>query len=354
MRREVNILLWRRSRNPGFPVIPALLGIDAAAVELAGFEELAPVQAASSAGRSPAEVAALTDAIIGRFPRVLPDSSDDPVHRWVRRMSRTLHTIAPSDREVLQEAGRRLDLPFDLSVEWAHEDACRLLAAQLIGHGLPGLRLVRALSEVSHGMDAGPFTKLSLDALPSWVDAEAARLVLPQRRGEDPRRMTVLLDVAHEELAEDYVARAMCREVLAYECVTVRALPTGESPADEVLADCRDAVRGMLALPADEPLTPDAPRIPDKVHYLLLHPGEAPPAAVAAAAVRLHGECPWLVVVVLGAGDRITSAMLTEAGAGLVVRIEPALGPAAQQQAVQLRREVGRLATETYGDGRTR
>jgi TIR domain len=351
VRREVNILLWRRSLNPAFPVIPALLGIDAADVEAAGFEELGPVQAASSAGVSPADAEALIDAVMARFPPVPPGRGRDPLQRWIRDIARALNTVAPADRDVLEEAGLELGLPSDLPVDWAHEDACLLLAAQLLGKGLPGMRLLRAMSDLSRGMDGAPFGRLVPSVLPSWVDAEAARLVLPPRRDEDPIRMTVLLDVTAMEVAVDYVARAMCQgdKDNNFECLTIQVGPNAEATADEVLATCIAAVRGVLTLPPRMRLSVDVPRIPGKVYYLLLHPDSAPPAAVAEAAVRLHDECPWLIVVVLGDGSRITVDMLVQAGATAVIRIEPALDPNDELLATQLRRDIVMLADRTYG-----
>jgi len=349
VRRETNILLWRRARNKGFVVIPALLAISEGEVAATGLTELAPVQAARCDGTGEADRDAVVEAIMERFPETLPEVAGDPLCRWLQRIARNLHTIQLYERDVLQEAGRHLDLPADLAVEWAHEDACRLIAAQMIGAGLPDRRLELALSAVVRSMDIGPFAKLRSESLPAWVDAEAARLVLPERRDTEPDRKTVYLDVSSEEIAVDYIARAMCREVSDYDHVTVKALPVGEHPEQEILQSCRAAVRTMLVLDDDDPLTPDVVRPRGKVHYLVLHPGLAPPAAVATAAATLRQECRWLVMVVLSGGGRMTPAILASAGIADVVLVEPRLAPDDEIQARQLRRAVARLTAENFG-----
>jgi hypothetical protein len=349
VRRETNILLWRRARNPAFTVIPALLGVRAGDVARAGFSELLPVQALRCAATGEAEGDLLVDGVLAAFPPTVPEPADDPMCRWLRRISRALHTIPAPDRDALRQAASRLGVPDDYPVEWSHEEACRLLAAQLLGRGLPGGRLEKAMWDVAQVLDLGPLSKLRTDALPAWVDAEAARLVLPPRRGEEPDRMVVLLDVTGVELAEDYLARAMCREIPDYDSAAVTALPVGESATDDVLGSCRRTVCAMLGLPSHEPLGPAAPRTAGKAYYLLLHPGEAPPYAVAQAVRELREQCPWLIIVVLSAGGRITREHLAGAGVTEVVLVEPPLAPGDEALAWQTRTAVDGMPAKIYG-----
>jgi hypothetical protein len=349
VRREINILLWRRSRNPSLLVVPALLAVGSAAVEAAGMSELEPVQAAKCPGTTDADVELVVEAITARFAETTRASGDDPLCRWLRRVTRALHTVPQSERDVLKRAARFLGVPEDMPVEWGREEACRLLAAQFLGAGLRGRRLEHALWAVAESLDSGPFRKLRTDALPSWVDAEAARRVLPPRRGVDPHRMTVFLDLNDLILAGDYLARAMCRAVPDYDYVALEVPSTSEFPADEVLDGCRSAVRRMLCLDDDEVLSPTAERPEDKIHYLLVHPGEAPGSAVASALVALHGECPWLVVVALGASGRLTPDLLVQAGVDDLVLVEPALPPSDEKRARQLRQAVVDMAARVFG-----
>jgi hypothetical protein len=347
--REVNILLWRRSRNPGLLVVPALLGIDAAAVSAAGMDELDPVQAVKCAGNSDRDAEWLVEAITTRFSGAVPVPGDDPLRNWLRRVARALHTVRQSERDVLRRAAHHFDVPAHLPIEWGREDACRLLAAQFLGAGLRGRRLEHALWEVSESLDQGPFGKLQNDALPAWVDAEAARRVLPPRRGVEPDRMTVFLDVNNLDVAGDYVARAMCRAVPDFDYVKMEAQPVGESAVEETLDNCRAAVRRMLCLEHGRALSPNVERPEHKAHYLLLHPGRVPGSAIARAVLALHQECPWLIVVVLGADGRMTPEVLMAAGLHDVVVVEPALLPDDEQRAIQLRKAVVGMTAQVFG-----
>lgn len=348
VRREVNILLWRRARNPALVVVPALLGIDAQDANQAGYEELAPVQALRCPYDDGAGEDQLVAGIVGCFPPSLPEPEDDPLCKWLRRIARTLHTVPAPYRDALPQAARWLGVPDDHPVEWSHEEGCRLLAAQLLGRGLLGRPLERAMWELAQSLDRDSLSRLITDALPTWVDPEAARRVLPARRGEDPDRMVVLLDVASEELAADYLARAMCREIPDYEFTWVVMPPVGEAAVDEVLDSCRLAVRYMLCLADHEPLEPSAPHDRDKVYYLLLHPGAAPPYAVARAVRVLHQECPWLVVVVLAAGGRMTMPILSGAGITDIVLVKPPLEPGDETRARQTRTAVRSMPSRAY------
>ena len=347
--REAHILLWRRALNPAFTVVPALLAIGSGPVREAGLSELTPVQAARCDGTADSDVTLVVERILTVLPPTLPDLADDPMRRWLRGISRTLHLIPHFDRDVLREAGRHLDLPDDPDFEWGHEEACRLVAAQLLGQGLQGRRLELALTKLSKSLDADPFGRLTLDSLPSWVDASAARLLLPPEPGTEPDRMTVFLDLSTTDLAVDYIARAMCREVENYECLVITALPSGESPADDLLTACRALIREELALGPNDLLGPDTLRPEGKVHYLVLDPGEIPGEAVLEAASALHDDCPWLVIILLGGGQKLTPGMLTAAGFRNAVPVEPSLTPADEHRARQLRRAVTKIMEKRYG-----
>jgi hypothetical protein len=284
VRREINLLLWRRALGSPLTIVPAELSPtkDTGAPELADLRELQFVTSD--------EPALLAAAIAARLPDLsspVVDSSDR-MRLWLVDVMSCLRDV--TEHEPLRAAARALDVHQE---DWhfpSIDEGQRFLAHLLLGPTQVG-RIHTAIEHVARPA-AGRLKQLVGLVAPAWVDGEAARALLP-----DQRQTCAVLNAEYTETAEQYVRRAACC-ALNYRTAQVGVV-TGEDLETELLRDCEQAVRDLADLLPDEELTDDVTPLPNQVCFLLVHLNDTAPASVAKVVLGLQTRFAWLNVVVL-------------------------------------------------------
>ncbi|MER6915297.1 toll/interleukin-1 receptor domain-containing protein [Streptomyces sp. NPDC000594] len=327
VRREVNILLWRRALNPRFRVIPVLMGsMTSQRLRDEGFTDVLPVEFARDNGpdagpgtgpdagpgtgpdaeldaeldAGPDATERLADAVLERFPEQpapgegTEGSDTDPMRHWVGRIADQLGQ-AGSDRPLLK-AARVLGIREDeLGHVRADAGACRLLAHRMLGT-VAGAPLKSALMELSGSLGTDQLNRLIAQLLPIWVNGESARHILPPPNRSGSR--AVVLNACQQSTAQHYVDRAMCLQIDRYHVESAGGLPLGEDAAEELTEECVEAVRKLLNHPPGWPPERFRPR-EGVLHCLSVDVAGLRPAVVAGAVGALRHRFPWLVLLLL-------------------------------------------------------
>jgi len=300
VRREADILMWRRSFNGSLLVLPVLVGdVTAEDVREAGFGDLSEVQmthqvpTTASLKLSPSEAAL---EILDRFPDLPRHEDDDLVSRWVEDIAAQFAQVWTVDR--LPRVGAALGLPErDLSSLVPQSDvSCGFLAAQML-HTHEATRLDKALREISRHMDGSALDHLVHLVLPVWIDPTSARWILPPGWGRD--RHAVVLNVQNPETGAYYLGRAFCMDGSRYCCLTVGTGPCGEEdPETELRNACERAIRSVFGMTSRHALE-DAPEQADCHTYLILDAEHCTLEQAAKVVDWLHEKLPWLHVLVI-------------------------------------------------------
>ncbi len=270
VRREVNILMWRRALTGAPYVVPALVGdVGLAEVRAQGFGDIAPLHMARSVSDAAPERRgeALAESILERFAEV-PDGADtqDSMRRWLDQIAGYLQQVTDDDR--LVEMGRRLDIgEEDLGRLRLPVGADRYLAYQLLGSTLQ-VRLDSAVWEIVEYLRDDLRLFLTLIA-PTWVDGEIARKLLPSV--QTPQGFVVALNLHDQRIGRQHLYRAFCGDSPRYRYRTAGGQARGENGRDELLAECLAAVRKLAGLPSYRPIEAahEHPR-PGVGHYLII------------------------------------------------------------------------------------
>ncbi|MGW1954325.1 toll/interleukin-1 receptor domain-containing protein [Streptomyces sp. NPDC001920] len=295
VRREVNILMWRRALDASVFVVPVLLGdLTTGAVKMAGLEELRPVQFARTAKGEVQDAEALAELVLDRFAD-LPDAAvgENPMSGWLDRLDTYLSQARPKD--ALARAATALGLPQAyLPKVTAQQGGCLFLAHQFLVASPK--RMEKAVYGLGPALQAGTLSRLIRELACVWVDAEAARGVLPEP-GCVPREMTVLLNAGKKGTAELYIQRANCGDPGRYQTEVVGDLPTGEDRTGERVRDWERTVRReFFGFAEDDHDLPED--LFDRLHYLVIDKLGPPDTEFVEAVERLHGTFSWLIVMV--------------------------------------------------------
>jgi len=302
VRREVNILMWRRALWPSLRVLPVLVGnVTPDQFENRGFEDLLSlecVQLPHEHGEDACEYAQkLAAAALGEFAE-LPDvrHESDHMRRWVEDVAALLETIDVPG--ALRDAGRALGIENeDLHHLEAHAGAGRLLAHHMLAMAsTTGLR--EALYEIARKrrLSRDDLTLLVALLTPTWIDGDAARLLLPSD-GLHTKRL-VALNARDPDTAGQYVDRAMCRQIKYYRFHAAGGIPMGEDALEDLVTQCVDAVRQVLRAPKWQDHRKFRPR-EDFLHCLILNVRSVRAQLVEQVVARLHDLFPWLLIVLL-------------------------------------------------------
>ncbi|MER5597105.1 toll/interleukin-1 receptor domain-containing protein [Streptomyces sp. NPDC002265] len=298
VRREVNILMWRRALGAPLLIVPVLVGdLGTGAVKQAGLEELRPIQFARTGQGEPHDAQALADQVLDQFTH-LPEQAtrEDPMSAWLEQLGQYL-AEARNNPGMLAKAARILQID---SVHLPEIDSgsggCLFLAHQFLV--APPARMEQALKALAPSLQDQTIRRLVAALTATWVSEEAARKVLPSP-GERPHEMTLLLNARKRETAEDYIRRATCDDHLGFETRSVETLPTGEDRVGERFRSWEDAVWKEFfdADTVEDRWYPDD--LETRTHYLVIKDRHPPDMAVAEAVGLLHGEFSWLIVLVL-------------------------------------------------------
>lgn len=350
VRREVNILLWRRALSPGFTVIPVLIGsMSVDQLEATDLDELQRVEVLRLGEHNDQLV---IDQILRELPSPALHLSADPLTRWIAKLSREFHRVPDSDRDTLHEAAKVMGVRLDRQIDWRDWEGAQYLAHQLLGTGLVDSRLERALTLVADVLRSrDELSRLVQLALPAWVDAEAASRMLPSNAGKDPDRVVVLMDVNGADMALDYLARAMCTEYTRYQQETVQQMPVGEESVADLVGMWTASVRRMLGLTSRDPLNRGTPRARDKVYYLVADCGDLPYQVIANAIEQMHEACPWLMIVLVTARREAFERQLRDRGCDNVRSLRPPLTAHDEIRARQTRKTIIEMPTTVFGRG---
>ncbi|GHG29821.1 toll/interleukin-1 receptor domain-containing protein [Streptomyces filamentosus] len=293
VRREVNVLMWRRALGAPLLVIPVLLGdLTTGDVKGAGLEELRAVQFA----RTRPDAKTVAEQVLERFAE-LPDdlAGSDPMREWITDLGGYLQE-ARADSQRLVRAAKELQIEdAHLPALTGRHDGCLLLAHRLLV--APPERMARALGILAPSLSDQTISRLAGSLRSTWVNEEAARSVLPPPGGP-PRAMTLLLNAHFPETAGDYVRRATFGNHEDYEVQSTGALPLGEDRVGERARSWEDAVWKLFfdaEVPEDRWLPDD---VAARTHYLIIHERQSPDEDFADAVALLHGLFSWLIVLV--------------------------------------------------------
>jgi hypothetical protein len=310
VRREVNILLWRRALGFPLKLVPAIIGdLTVEDVGAAGFDELEPFQFAQIAPQAPKDADELAAQIVDRFaglPASAPDQS--PMGAWVKAIASGLREV--KDMDSLEAAARQLQVEERyLSRVRDPAEGCFFLAHQLLARARDD-RVRHAMAQIVDYIPTEWLQRLIVKVAPTWVDGESARMLLALH---DRRPRTAILNARSPRTAEQYVGRASCCAVEGYVYQTVSAV-AGENFIDEFEENCRKAVRALLRIPPEWELEeglPSSGEEPEDVTFLIVQPASARMALVAEGVRRVQALFPWLTVVLLTRDTWPTQADLT-------------------------------------------
>ncbi|MEV8433645.1 toll/interleukin-1 receptor domain-containing protein [Streptomyces sp. HUAS 31] len=309
VRKEASILMWRRALNPSLYVLPVLVGeVDSGMLKDKGFDDLRPLLAARTpyvrveADDEQRErhdedyVASLTAAVTAQFSDV-PDLSglSDPMRAWLRAIAEYLKQV--KDPRALLEFGIDIGIdPADRHQLETQHGACQYVAHHLLGP-VPRDQLPDAVDRLAPYLADNPLRRLVVQLVPTWIDGEAARRLLPSPVLAS--KHVVALNAHAADIAVQYVDRAMCLQFSRYNQREVGALPTGEHTVDELFALCVEPVRQVSRNPRWLPPERYRAHAKDYLHCLFLDVQGLRPALAGELVSRLHEAFPWLLVVLL-------------------------------------------------------
>ncbi|NUO45550.1 MAG: toll/interleukin-1 receptor domain-containing protein [Streptomyces sp.] len=346
VRREVNILMWRRALCPSLRVLPVVVGgVTAGQLEDEGFEDLLPLQVAKLPYDADDDTYAerLADAVLGEFA-ALPDIQHptDHMRRWIEDVVKRLNTV--HDPKALLATGRALGIEEqDLQQIGALAGGGEFLAHHMLSTATAA-RLREAVYEIAQSMSMDELRKLITLLTPTWIDAEAARRLLPPD-GLASKHL-VALNARDTGTAGQYVDRAMCRQIMYYRYRAAGGIPTGEDAYDDLVAQCVEAVRQVHHYPAWRDIAKFRPR-DGFLHCLILDVHEVRPRLVERVVARLHELFPWFLIVLLVDEHDPARARLASRLADLVVL--PRLAEDSEDFGYQLTQELKDLPDRLNG-----
>jgi hypothetical protein len=306
VRREVNLLLWRRALGSAVHVIPALLGdVYANDVKNAGFSELEPLQFARIRTGTTTEQDAetLAEQIVNQFPELAEPTVSDPMRDWIDRITFRLGKV--EWKEKLVDAARALHVHGKDLAQVLLPEGPRFLAHQLLGRELDrpidevGKRTYKAVVAVVDYMGWESQAGLIEEVIPTWVDADGARQLLTAT--DQPDHAVILLNARHQDTGVDYILRATCRARDGYRYEVV-GTEVGEDVVGELGIHFEKAVAELLCVEPPWTLADlnEEAELRDGTCFLVLKPPEHTRLDLVADAVRtLQDRFPWLVVMVL-------------------------------------------------------
>lgn len=348
VRREVNILMWRRALGAPLLVVPVLLNdLTTGDVKKAGLEELRPIQFARTGQGAEQDAKSLADKVLGRFAQLPKEAmGEDPMSVWLGRLAVYL-SEARKQPTILAKAARVLKVEQEfLSHVTAQHGGCLFLAHQFLV--APAERMEKALDVLAPVLRDETIRRLTGALTATWVNEEAARSVLPVP-DKQQREMTLLLNAFEKDTAEHYVRRATCGATHGFETKSIGSLPTGEDRVAERFRTWQNAVwKEFFDVDTEEARV--LPHDLDSwTRYLVINEFRAPDVLFAEAVKLLHRDFPWLIVLV-STGTETPDDQVRNAFKNAVV-LEPLL-TAEDEKTAQLRckrlRRLPELLAGTY------
>ncbi|MFF3326303.1 toll/interleukin-1 receptor domain-containing protein [Streptomyces sp. NPDC002889] len=319
VRREAEILRQRDHLQGIFLVTVLLDGVSPSDLESAHLDVLSNKQAikcGSKARPTPSVVAGKVAREFAKLPR-LPDE-DERMQGWIERVSLMLRRGRP-EPSALEEAANMLGLEEGEAQQAGRYNGERLLARRLLGAGL-GETVPAAVGHLYAAL--GPAGgELARQMAPTWVDATAARGLIPAE-GVDTGRV-ILLNAYAKETAEHYIDRAMCKDPSSYGKGFTIALEGDETEAAALFRrELAGALWEMAAVcPGDNYAKP-----PGRDFYLVIPVGRGARRRMLAAVVQeIRSDFPWLHIVAVLDGTAPDERLRAEWGLGDAIVADPEL-----------------------------
>ncbi|MFG3045186.1 toll/interleukin-1 receptor domain-containing protein [Streptomyces sp. NPDC048241] len=292
VRRETNILHWRKTLYPGMVLVTVLVdGVGAGELRKSDLRYLATDDVERMGPDTAPEVARLA----GLFPR-LRQAGDDGVGLWLENIGIVLREI--KDESVFARMARELDIPAEEHAALIPGFAPLLLASQMLDTHEVDHLLKAILVARMGGLERERVDDLARMILPVWVDRDDARRIVSDTDGSV--RRVVVLTVNTPLIGHHYLARAFCVDTRSYYIAEADGRPPGDDdPEDHLLDQCERAVKYAIGLDADDDLDgAEEPRGFGRL-FLLLDATRCDLAVVHRVLDRLHGKVSWLNVLVI-------------------------------------------------------
>ena len=338
VRREVDVLLWRRALGSSVHIVPALLGsVRPERVENSELSELTDLQFADTDSTSvdDANATTLVKQIVDQFSTITTESlTCDAMHEWIDHITFLLKQV--KERARLLDAARALRVDDADLGQVVLAEGPRFLAHQLLGSGHDraihevGGRTYQAIRVIARYMEEQWRKELIEEVVPTWVDVEAARSLLTVAR--KPTRAVVLLNARSQRTGIEYVARATCCALDGYWC-QVAGTTVGEDAAKELLAHYESVLERLLNIEPPWTLKDAEGQRWNGMRFLVVDPKGAPLEGVADAISILQARFPQLVVIVLIGDTEHDKVARIGWTSDRVVMLEPSLRDDEERQA---------------------
>ncbi|MET7289265.1 toll/interleukin-1 receptor domain-containing protein [Streptomyces sp. NPDC005573] len=292
VRRETNILHWRKTLYPGMVLVTVLVGgVSAGQLRASELRYLADDDVERIRTWTDDEV----DRLVRRFPQVRR-VWDDTVSAWLDDIGNHLREI--KDPSVFARIARELEVPEEELDELLPGLAPVLLASQMLDtHDVVKLGNAVLVARRS-GLERDRVGQLATLILPVWVDRDEARRIVRETDGSV--RRVVILTVDSPEIGRQYLDRAFCVDNRSYYVAMAAGRPPGdENPEDYLLEQCELAVKDRIGMdPYQELGRPKEPRDFGRL-FLVLDVKRCDLAMVHRVIARLHEKVPWVHVLVI-------------------------------------------------------
>jgi hypothetical protein len=200
--RESSILLWRRTLQPDFILLPVYLGsVTPEDIKAGNFTDLNLHEVQATPSGEPEQV---VRSIVARLEALKHEPQPTALERVADQVAVILRQLAP---RVIEAAADELDV--ELGPWGAGDNPFRRLALKMLQVNLKEVtRIIEGL--LGYGLEEAAADRLLALVAPSWVDLCAARWIPECIRPGDTKPI-ILLNASYFYSADMYVRRASCQ-----------------------------------------------------------------------------------------------------------------------------------------------
>ena len=320
--RETSILLWRRTLDPAFRVIPVCLGnVGPADLARGVFADMQLEEIQTAPAATPAQLAEALTLSLSALK-----AHQTPLEMLSSRVVELLRNVSDAAVEEAAEA-INIDPAALLTSDMRHALALELMQKPLVD-------AVPALEVLAEFMDASKADQLLSIIAPSWVDLCAARW-LAHCGSRKTSKPAVILNASTHFAAAMYVHRASCRPPKTRWPIVPATGIHGEKAAEEIAAEVEDNLIQEFRL-ADDPLASNARQ---RLQAMLqARQDEGRPVfvafrftpGIASALPTIQRLLPAITFVLLSGDEFPRAEMLSGKN---VMLLEPKLQPGEERQA---------------------
>jgi len=343
VRHEVSVLMhrkhmYRQGNRPELFLIPVLLGgVQARDVRSAGLKRLAKLTQFQD-GSAEIDASVVAEQIAENFTTTLVDgSNNDAMGEWIQRIAYQISQVGHDSR--LIAAARALEIGDDEVSNVRLWGGSRFLAERLMKSRLCR-HTIDAVAKLTPFMSAEHCRTLVEEIKPTWVDGEAAELILHTSPTD---RLVALLNARWYETGMEYFARATCRARSGYWSTVVGIVP-GAQPAAELLTACLNALEGSFIVDPQHALSEKAP---SGRCFLVIDPNGIRLDVVAETIREINKRFPWLGILLLTGESLPDGATVSAWQLSNTVALQPALRESAEFTARRMVKELTALVTQS-------